>query len=256
MSLFEGSRAGQQHGEAANYLESSATIRRAHTYLLSISEHGPERVVPGVIDLESSYGRLSMWRAYGSRGGIALILNPEPFFSPSNALNAFTSPVFYGMPNDFAMEYERVLTAIERNTEAIRALPEGAFEEALQLFIHFSSLSCKHPGFCEEREWRVTYSASPGSEHILDDGFNAANALQREFRTIAGLPQRIYKIPLRDHPDKGLTGMTVPALRHRLVIGPTQYPAVSFDALYAALQRARVPDPEKRIAVSEIPLRT
>ena len=244
------------HERAAQYFEASAVMRRAYTYLVSISEHGPEVIAPGTIDHESDLGRLSMWRAYGSGGGVAIVLNPEPFFNPSNALNAYTSPVLYGDVSTFAVEYDRMLSEMEKNIAAVRVMPAGLFEENLRRFIHFSSLSVKHQGFAEEREWRVTYSADPGNEHLRDEEFNAQSKIKREFRCVNGTPQRIYKIPMRDYPEEGFVGATLAAVLNRIIIGPNPYPMVVYDAFYVALTRAGVPEAEKRLAISNIPLRT
>lgn len=245
------------HADLASYFEQSAPLRRSHTYLISISEHGPAYVGPGVVinDSEYTFGRLSMWRAYGNTGGIALVFNQEPFFGELE-LNAYSAPVFYGVPTDFAMEWERLLARITDNIEAIRQLPDGMFEENLRRSVHLSSLSCKHPGFQEEREWRITYSADPAGEGFDDEAFNAANAIQREVRSINGVPQRLYKLPLKDNERLGIKGISLPDVLSRIIIGPTQYPIVLFDALYMALVRAGVPDPHTKIAISNIPLRT
>lgn len=244
------------HDALATMFEETAAQRRAYSYLISISEHGDPNPRPGLVDPEETYGRLSMWRAYGSGGGVAFVFNQEPFFSPSNALNAFTSPVFYGMPNDFGMEWERMLAGVEANIDLIKKMPPGEFFEMLRLAVHFASLTTKHPGFSEEREWRVTFSPSPADEHMDDDTFNMSSPLGREFRNIGGLPQRIYKLPLRDHPEDGFTGATLPALLSKVIIGPTQYPMVLADALHMALSRAGVDNVADKLVASHIPLRT
>src|SRR5690606_25994914 len=105
-------------------------------------------------------------------------------------------------------------------------------------------------------EWRITYSADPAGEGFDDEAFNAANAIQREVRSINGVPQRLYKLPLKDNERLGIKGISLPDVLSRIIIGPTQYPIVLFDALYMALVRAGVPDPHTKIAISNIPLRT
>ena len=41
------------HDHAIQYLENSSSMRRTFTYLLSVSEHGPEKLVPGTVNSES-----------------------------------------------------------------------------------------------------------------------------------------------------------------------------------------------------------
>lgn len=58
-------------------------------------------------------------------------------------------------------------------------------------------LATKHPGFHEEREWRVIYSpAQQLSRH-----------LSASLEIVRGIPQRIYKLPLVDKPEAGIIGL-------------------------------------------------
>jgi hypothetical protein len=107
-------------------------------------------------------------------------------------------------------------------------------------------LCTKHPGFHEEREWRVFHS--PAME--------PSDKLIKEVRTIAGIPQTIYKVPLRNFPEEGFTGLAIPEFLDRIIIGPTQYPAALFDAFRAILSEAGIQDPDNRIYLSDIPVRT
>lgn len=238
------------------FLETTANYRMVNTYLLAISEHGAPDILPGHIEDEDEYGRLSMWRAYGCGNGVALIFNGSPIFQESQALGVYSSPVFYGTPNWYSVEFCKVLRQLEDNADQLKKIPPEVFQENFNRFIHFSSLATKHPGFSEEREWRVTFSANPANEPSLDDEFNAANPIKREFRDVAGIPQRIYKIPFKDQPDKGLVGMNISAILERVIIGPTQYAVAQWDAVVAALQRAGVHNAHERVKISGVPLRT
>lgn len=238
------------------YFIDTSQWRRAFTYLLSISEHGPPVVGPGVVDEESELGRLSMWRAYGNQGGVALVFDREQILVPGNVLDVYASPVFYGNPDTFGVYFLNMLTQIERRRDELVTIDPELLFENVRRFIHFTCLACKHPGFAEEREWRVTYSANPAAEHISDDEFNASSKIKREFRVVNGIPQRIYKIPFVDYPDQNLLGLTLPSILRRVVIGPTQYPAVIFDSLAMSMRRAGFADEQIRIAASNIPLRT
>ncbi|MEQ8743165.1 DUF2971 domain-containing protein [Parasphingorhabdus sp.] len=244
------------HDRCAQWFLETSQMRRSYTYLLSISEHGPVSVASGDVDEESQYGRLSMWRAYGANGGVGLIFGQAALMEPTDVLNVYSSPVFYGNPDQFAFEYSKILTFIDQNRGQILQMDPDLFWRNFTQFLHFSILSCKHPGFSEEREWRITYSADPANEHINDEIFNASSLIKREFRTVNGIPQRIYKIPFVDDPDKGLTGITLPTILKRIVIGPTQYPLVVHDAIAVALLRADFELEKFPIALSQIPLRT
>jgi hypothetical protein len=247
------------HDRLAKFFEERAAQRRYFTYLMSVSEHGPYELMPGMLadQGEEKYGRLSMWRAYGRDSvGVALVFNSTALFSESSVIGAFTSPVFYGEQGDFNHRYSCIMLRAERHAAALRALPPAWFEENLKSFIDLSSLALKHPGFGEEREWRITYAANPDAEHASDDEFNRASRVQRQFVSLNGLPQRIYKIPLQDYPDEGFVGAELGSLIDKIIIGPSQYPVMVADAIVMALKNAGVADAEQRIAISNIPLRT
>lgn len=244
------------HDRAAQWFMESAPMRRAFTYLLSISEHGPLKLAAGVVDEESTYGRLSMWRAYGACGGVALIFNQDALMTPTNVLNVYSSPVFYGNPDAFAVLYCQMLSHIQNNLDQLKQIDPELFFSNLQQSIHFASLTCKHPGFAEEREWRVTYSADPANEELDDDTFNSESKIKRQFLTVNGLPQRIYKVPFVNYPEQGVVGLTLPEILKQVVIGPTQYPLVVADAVHVALRRAGFNDDNIRMAISRIPIRT
>jgi hypothetical protein len=247
------------HDRLAQAFEANAPKRRNFTYLISISEHGPYEIKPGMLPHqgEEKYGRLSMWRAYGNgKVGVALVFNAAPMLSPSDALNAYTSPVFYCEQSDFDHRFSSLLLRAERHLKALKKLPDRWFESNLMRYIDIISLSLKHPGFSEEREWRITYSAEPDDEHVSDMEFNAQSRLKRQFTTINGIPQRIYKIPLRDYPEEDLRGVEISALIEKVIIGPTQYPVLIADAVIMALKNAGIVDAERRVTISNIPLRT
>jgi Protein of unknown function (DUF2971) len=209
------------------------------TYLLSISEHGDA--------VEDRYGRLSMWRAYGSTTSVAMVFHQQPFVSPSDALKAYTSPVFYGDPEDYAVEFAKVVEGIEANIDFLKEVGGGGdwlYDTLMDTFRN-SVLSTKHPSFREEREWRVIYNPHPNpSPNILKDDVS-----------INGTPQRIYKIPFINHPDEGFTGATLPEALKRLIIGPTLAPYPTFQTLHDLLQTAGVQDVGEKLVCSFIPLR-
>jgi hypothetical protein len=79
--------------------------------------------------------------------------------------------------------------------------------------------------------------------------------LIKEIQVIAGTPQPIYKIPLKDIPDEGFVGVEIPALLDRIIIGPTQYPWAVYEAFVELLADADVKEPTSKVFVSDIPLR-
>ena len=109
-----------------------------------------------------------------------------------------------------------------------------------------AALSLKHKGFSEEREWRMIFlpDALP-SEHV-----------ERSVEVIAGVPQTVYKIPLENKPGQDICGVSIPDLIDQVIIGPSALPAAIFNAFSSILKGAGIGDPDSRLTISDIPLRT
>jgi len=209
---------------------------RQETYMLCVSEHLPE---------EDQHGRLSMWRAYGGQAGVALVLNGGVMFRESDALGAYASPVAYLTPDAFAEEFETIAKTIVDEAAYIRTLDRETVKAHAFNMLRFAVLCTKHPGFHEEREWRVV--ASPR--------MHPSQLLTSSVEVVRGIPQTVLKIDLKNHPDQGLTGLAPPELLNRIIIGPCEFPLVVLKAFRQLLGAAGVPEPESKIFVSNIPLR-
>jgi hypothetical protein len=206
------------------------------TYIACFSEHQNE---------EDYFGRLSMWRAYSDMTGVAFVMNTAPFFKPSQALKAYTSPVAYLIDKNFEAEFQLVLDNIVREQDFIETQDRKTITSIVFLAFKFAALCTKHLGFEEEKEWRIVYSPSmEKSPHLIKD-----------VKVIKGIPQPIYKVPLQDIPDEGLTGIEIPFLLDRIIIGPSEYPLVMHEAFCDLLLDAGVKEPQEKVFISYIPLR-
>jgi hypothetical protein len=122
---------------------------RRDTYISCFSEHDPT---------ENRIGRLSMWRAYGGDRGIAIVVKTAPFLRQTDALRAYSSPVAYLDIDGFQSEFSALLDRIEANRDFIESLGEDLLTTHLFTVFRSAMVCTKHPGFAEEREWRVIYS--------------------------------------------------------------------------------------------------
>ncbi|MFO1183685.1 MAG: DUF2971 domain-containing protein [Bauldia sp.] len=207
------------------------------TYFACLSEHN---------DHEDLMGRLSMWRAYGGATGVAVVVHSAPFILPAQAsLGFWSSPVAYLSVEDLKKQMDLIASTISANRKTLAGI--GAETAANHLFniFRYAVLCNKHPGFGEELEWRIVYSPRLGR----------SNHLKQDVVSIGGVPQLIYKLPLRDAPDHGLTGITPDLLLDRVIIGPTEYPDAIRDAFVSLLVDGEISNPHDKIFVSNIPLR-
>lgn len=209
----------------------------AHTYLFSLSEHAPK---------ENKHGRLSMWREYARNAGVAILFNNEVFRSETNLLKAYTVPVMYANTKQFISNFEQILERIKRHEAEISGLaPEILFNAVFQS-MRFMALSTKHPGFGEEREWRVIYNPQLESSPFFTN----------RVEVIGGIPQRIHALQLKEIAEFGETlDLRMSSLLHRVIIGPTAHRNTTQDAIIQALSNAGITEPEKKVTFSDIPVR-
>ena len=207
----------------------------AGAFIGCLSEHDPN----------DELGRLSMWRAYASGAGVAIVMNSTPFLAETDELKAYSVPVLYLSDTEFGAAIDSCLDNIEANLSGLKNLDETAVTHVIFWWLIFLAVSLKHPAFKEEQEWRVVYLPVIERSPIIEEALEA----------VQGLPQLIQKIPLKDDPSVGLHAADVPNLLRLLIIGPTEFPLVIRDALVAAMREANVSSPEEKVRISWIPLR-
>lgn len=211
---------------------------RYDTFMACVSEH------LGQENDEDTLGRLSMWRAYGGQNGVALILNPS-FMDNPDMDNLFTSPVFYGDAQAFCAQFTRIIDGLATVTDILaRVAPTDLAIHAFNA-LRFGALCTKHPGFREEREWRVLYTPQLGLSPFVKEAVEV----------IGGVPQTVHKIQLVNNYERGVTGLEPAELIEGLIVGPTQYRWTLTETFHKALSRAGVPDVASKLRFSEIPLR-
>ncbi len=222
--------------EITNLFDGWLPSLRSSTYIACLSEHPPE---------ENRYGRLSMWRAYGGKRTVALVLKKDAFRSETDAFEAYTHPVSYQDSDSFNIEFGKLAERIAKEKEFVAALGKQTVIAYLFELFKTYALCVKHPGFLEEREWRIVYNPA----------LKASKYVYSSIESIDGIPQEVHKIPLKDIPDKNFYGATIPDLIDRIIIGPNDHQLVLARAFEKLLKAAGCEDAASRIHYSGIPLR-
>ena len=221
---------GERFGRIANGLFPDATDSAAEllrpripdwhleTYLSCWSLHRPS---------EDQNGRLSMWRAYGD---VALVLRNRVFDAFGDESGMQSLPVNYFSLSECQAQVQQVAENIRRNEESIRSGGSRQFEEDLAQMAFLYGIRTKHPGFAEEEELRVWFrpADNPGRSSVFEE----------KVKVIDGIPQRVWTLPLKHAPRKGLHGADIAGLVDRIIIGPTAYPYVSATAFVKLLAEA------------------
>ncbi|MEY4707683.1 MAG: hypothetical protein RJB58_1406 [Pseudomonadota bacterium] len=215
---------------------------RYQIYITSVAEH--DRVT------EDVNGRPSMWRAFGATPRVALTFSIPWSSSATHALKIMFNPVSYLDEAGAYADLNAAIGNIERETEYLKSRPpEEVHGWVFQMLL--TAVCCiKHEGFSEEREWRGVYSPFFGSGRPSE-----TSALEKSLKVIQGVPQTVYQIPLDVSVSAGLEDLDMVRCLRKIIIGPTSYPWVMYEAFVEALTDLKAPDPTSMVAVTSLPLR-
>src|SRR3546814_559678 len=126
----------------------------------------------------------------------------------------------------------------------VRAPPWLLVEHAFDM-LRFAILCTKHPGFWEEREWRVIYTPQMGISPFVKE----------DVVTVNGIPQVIHKIQLANDPERNVAGLDPVELIDAVLIGPTQFRMTLAESFHKVLLKAGIDEPGHRLRFSDLPLR-
>lgn len=224
--------------DAIKWFDDNVFMLTNKTYITCLSEHAAHEV---------EHGRLSMWRSYtANQVGVGLVINPMPLYTVTNAFGAFSSPVYYFTDTELRDVFIEIARNITENRDYINQQGKEQVYWFLCTLLRSIATCTKHPGFVEEQEWRIMHTVNMDEQGVLD----------LNVECIGGIPQPVYKIPLHSQPDMGVIGVDIPQLLDSIIIGPTQFPYVVWDALAMELKKLGIDPGDKKINLSGIPLRT
>ena len=206
------------------------------TYIGSFSLHKPQE--------DDGLGRLSMWRAYGGQNGVAIVMDPAVFGGDRDTGSIYSAPVSYLDQSGLDNRLNTIIDRLESRMDLIRS-NKNVFISSLNHYFETSIISIKHPGFHEEREWRVFQNEA--IDHALD------SSLKCEVMVVRGLPQLVMKIQLQDSEDSA--PLNPNNLIQKIIIGPSEDGATLKEALEVVLEKANIDNSKVQILVSDIPLR-
>jgi hypothetical protein len=206
---------------------------RLETYIACVSVHNPQ---------EDRRGRLSMWRAYGNT---ALVVNNTPMVAVNDLLAVYTLPVLYLSEVDLSNYLSKITNSILVDRKYLQGLGQDTLVAYIHDMLFRFAIAAKHPGFSEEKEWRLYYR--PTEQKSL--------AMAEETVVLGGVPQKVFKLRLANEPKHGLHGADIPSLIDRVIVGPTGFPYVSYCAFVDLLEKVGVAEAASKVVVSDIPIR-
>jgi hypothetical protein len=155
----------------------------------------------------------------------------DDFYAKSKRLVHYTSA-------DIALKIIKTKRLWMRNTaDFLRTLDRQII--IAQVFnMLLTGVTCvKHKGFEEEREWRAIYMPK----------YAASPLMISSTEVVGGVPQIIYQIPLDESVSPALAELDLVSMFDRLIVGPSPYPWVMYEAFADALAKAGVTDASNRV---------
>ena len=211
-----------------------SVARKANTFILSLAEHNDQA--------EGLLGKLSMWRAYGGRTNVAIVVNPSFLFNESTS-GVYSTPVIYSSLQEFAdQHFTMLLNSIEENFNEVAILDRDYIISCVLLAFNSIAMATKHPGFEEEKEWRLIFAPWQDPD----------NNIRHEVVEISGMPQKVY---YEEFSNDEASPLSLNKLLKKIIVGPTESPRVVYEAFVKELEDAGIPDAAKKVVVSDIPIR-
>jgi hypothetical protein len=208
------------------------------TFITCLSEHSVQ---------DDAHGRLSMWGAFGGNAPrVALVFNVPLNSLGTAALRTIFSPVSYLSPSEALEDFNVIRENVLRDGDFLAGVNTELVGRYVFASFLLKAVCLKHAVFAEEKEWRVVYVPPVFPSEIM--------VKQQSIETVEGVPQVIYKMPLNQKVS-GAPDLDISELIDRVIIGPTSFEKPMSEAFQVALGEAGVANAEKRVFLSEIPLR-
>lgn len=126
------------HNELATLFDGHTDAMKLGTFIISLSEHD---------DDEDELGRLSMWRAYGARAGVALVLNNTTFAAVTDAMKVYSAPVFYHSVAQFEAWFAGWADGLLAAEAQLGEVDPVSIQTWMFYALRSFALCTKHPGF-------------------------------------------------------------------------------------------------------------
>jgi Protein of unknown function (DUF2971) len=208
-------------------------------YVFCLSEH----------DAANADGRLSMWRAYGGQGNGAALIFKSDFVALQPASPLLFARVAYASNDDriawIRQKFETCMAIV-----AAGDIPYDMLDlVAKQMFqlMKLYALTSKHPGFDEEREWRIIYFPDRDKGRLLLDKLGYAVAKK-------GIEPKL-KLKIAPLPIRPLGTWTFDSILAQIILGPTQSSALAMKSVCRMLDLNGKSNFKARVSASQIPLR-
>ena len=209
------------------------------TYVFCFSEHS----------LNDAEGLLSIWRGYGADGRGAAIVFDTSKVAPQEGTTLTLAKVYYlsseerrNWISQKADEFATIIDSLSLPDDKIYLASHALFDR-----IKMFSLFTKHPGFSEEKEWRIVYLSGRGS----DDGM----PIEKHYITTAKGVEPKLRLKIRPADGFENNSLDFKELVHSILIGPSAQPTLAEPAFRRMLELIDKPELVSCVRLSTIPYR-
>lgn len=132
--------------EINRFINYNSTSWLYNTYITCFTEHCVS---------EDNLGRLSMWRAYGRDNGAAIVIKKKGIVDLLKNFNIEYTPVAYLDEMQVETQFKRVIASMMKHKDQIVNAGYEKVKGVLIKALLYAIVAIKHPGFAEEKEWRL-----------------------------------------------------------------------------------------------------
>jgi hypothetical protein len=222
-----------------SYFNQFANVQALDTYVFCFSEHSRG----------DNDGLLSMWRGYGGNGrGVAVVFDTSQI-EPTEPSALILAKAHYLTAEQRLQWIDGAISTFSKLLASATVPDEKLHVAAHNLSerIKIFALYTKHPGFSEEREWRIAYVRSRDTDH--------------RFKSLCGYVVGAKgiepKLKLKIAPMDGVTTgpLSLERLIERIILGPSQSSPLAYGTVTRTLEQQGKSVLVNRVKTSGIPLR-
>lgn len=214
--------------ELVNMLDKISVGLYLHTYIMCLTEHD-EKEFPD--------GNLQMFNSYGRGNGVCIVFDRDK-------LKLFDLPIYkihYLTEDEITNKVNELLVRLENKNIELRSISDNDILKYLKLFFIHLIVTTKHPGFKQEKEWRLIIN-----QKFFDCNKIFGNNLREDVECINGIPQIIQKLNLGNNEN----------ILRKIILEPRYEMSAEVLAINQFLKNNwHFEDTKEIIRVSDIPIR-
>lgn len=189
-------------------------------------------------------GRLSMWRGYGNNEAVAMVISNKFLDYTNNPYGIIATPAFYYSNQQVEAFFQSFDAIAQQYQQLLRQNSREVVKSAILSMLKTMAFAFKHPGFSEEREWRIVYR--PNEKNLKN--------LTRPDAKFCKAQTNYYTLPLGTKSSGDLQQLSFESLIYQVIVGPSRIESQTYQQLELFLKKMSY-NSENLLRYSGIPYR-